>query len=342
MTPSLLVRSAGAGTTIQDRGRFGWQRFGVTPAGAMDPVALHIANALVGNAPGAAAIEFMLQGGSVAIEADEVHIAVAGAEVDLAIDGEPAAAWRSHRLRRGQELRIGPARDGVYAYLAVAGGIDVAPVLGSRSTHVRSGIGGLEGRALRPGDRLPLTEEAAGSGPDLMLPPADRPALRRAIRVVLGPQDDYFTPHGIETLLTADYEVTMQADRMGLRLTGLTIEHAKGFNIISDGVARGSIQVPGAGEPILLMADCQSTGGYPKIATAITADLPSVAQCRPGTRLRFQAVTVEEAQAARRALDRWLAGVAERLRPARAEGGLDVEALLCTNLISGVVAGDTP
>lgn len=342
MTGALLVRSAGPGTTFQDLGRRGWLRFGVPTAGAMDPVALHVANALVGNPAGEAAVEFMLQGGAFTVEADEVRVAVTGAEGALAIDGQAAAAWRSYRLHRGQELHVGPAQVGVYSYLAVAGGFALPAVLGSLSTHVRSGIGGFEGRALRAGDRLALAAQSPPRGPDLMLPDAERPRPRRSIRIVLGPQDDYFTESGIECLLHSEYQVTTQADRMGLRLSGPKIEHAKGFNIISDGIAQGSIQVPGAGEPILLMADRQSTGGYPKIATAITADLPSVSQCRPGSMIGFVAVTIEDAQEARRTRDIWLTGIHDRLRAVKGDGAYDLQVLMATNLISGAISGDLP
>ena len=337
---ALLVRAAGPGTTIQDLGRVGWQRFGVTTAGAMDRLALQVANRLVGNPPGEAAIEFLLQGGEFVVETDSLRLAVTGADAALAIDGEPAAGWCSHRLRQGQVIRIGAARGGVYAYLAVAGGFDLPPVLGSRSTHVRSGIGGYGGRALRAGDRLPLLASTAPGGQERCLPEGERPHYRRTVRAVLGPQDDYFTGAGIDTLFGAEYEVTMQSDRMGIRLAGPGIEHAKGFNIISDGITAGCIQVPGAGAPIILMADRQSTGGYPKIATVISADLPAVAQCPPGARLRFAPVGIEEAQAARRAQDEWLRTVPARLVAAREAGGVDLERLLEANLISGVTAGD--
>ena len=340
MSAALLVQTVGAGATFQDLGRTGWQRFGVTTAGAMDRLALHIANRLAGNPPGLPAIELPLQGGAFAVQADSLRFALAGADAALTIDGQPAAAWRSHRVRRGQLIRIGAIRDGVYAYLAVAGGFDLAPVLGSCSTHVRSGMGGLGGRTLCAGDPLPLRAAAAPGRVELALPAGERPPLRRTIRVVLGPQEDYFTEAGIATLLGSSYEVTMQADRMGIRLAGARIEHAKGYNIISDGIAIGSIQVPGAGEPIVLMADRQSTGGYPKIATVITADVPSVAQCPPGGTLRFAAVSVEDAQAARREQDAWLAAVVERMASARSAEVLDAELLLATNLISGVIAGD--
>lgn len=340
MTPALRVRAAGPATTIQDLGRFGWQRFGMPTAGAMDRVALQIANRLVGNPPDEACIEFLLQGGTFEVEADSLRFAVAGAEAALTVDGTPVAGWRSHRVRRGQVIQVGSSTSGLYAYLAVAGGFDVPSVLGSRSTHLRSAVGGLDGRALAAGDLLPLRAATAASGPERLLPHDERPRPNHSIRVVLGPQDDYFTAAGIETLLGSEYEVLLQSDRMGIRLAGPAIEHAKGFNIISDGIAPGSIQVPGTGQPILLMADRQSTGGYPKIATAISADLPAVAQSAPGTRLRFVAVSVADAQAARRSQEAWLATLPDRMVPAREVGEIDPEALLSTNLISGVTAGD--
>ena len=334
----LCVGAAGPATTIQDLGRRGWQRYGVTTAGAMDPVALRIGNVLVGNPPGTPAIELVMQGGSFSLGESTTRIALTGADMPMTIDGSPAAAWRSHRLQAGQTVRIGPARDGVYAYLALAGGFALAPVLGSFSTHLRSAMGGFGGRALQPGDELPLAGTAAPSGGERRLPAADHPRPRHTFRVVPGPQDDYYTSAGMRTLLTSEYVVSSQADRMGIRLSGPPIEHAKGFNIISDGIAEGSIQVPGAGEPIVLLADRQSTGGYPKIATVISVDVAALAQCPPGTPIRFAQIGIEEAQRLRRERDCRLAALPGRLLPAGQGEGLDSETLLSLTLIDGVVA----
>jgi 5-oxoprolinase (ATP-hydrolysing) subunit C len=331
MSAMLRVLAAGPLTTLQDGGRGGWLRFGVPPSGALDPRALAVANLLVGNRADAGALEMTLLGGAFAIEGGSVRIAVAGADMPLAIDGVAAARERSHTLTAGAVLRIGTARHGARAYLAVSGGFAVAPVFGSIAAHVRSGIGG---GALRAGDILPLAT-AAPAGPELGLA-VDAPPTHSRVRLVLGPQDDYFTSDALAALLSAPYEVTARSDRMGLRLAGPPLAHAKGFNIVSDAIAPGSIQVPGGGQPIILLADRQTTGGYPKIATVISADLPALGQMRPGDTMRFEAVTLDEAIAARRALKAWLDALPTRIV---ALAALDSEHLLGANLISGVTDG---
>lgn len=333
MTPALRALVPGPSSTVQDAGRVGWQRFGVSVAGAMDTVSLAVANALVGNPAGEAAVEVTLGPAVFAAEGGPVRVALAGGDFPLEIDGAPAEALRSHRLEPGQVLRIGPARSGMRAYLAVAGGLAVEPVMGSRSVHARSG---LSGQPLAAGDALPL-RAAAGDGPALAVPPGLRPPVSDVVRVVMGPQDDHFTPEAVALFLGAEYEVTGRSDRMGYRLSGPRLEHARGADIVSDAIAPGSIQVPGSGEPILLMADRQTTGGYPKIATAIGADLPRLAQCRPGERLRFRAVTVEAAHAARAMLADWLRDLPGRLVPVL--GSLDSARLLSLDLVGGVTDG---
>lgn len=285
-------------TTIQDLGRVGWRRFGLTGSGAMDPEALALANALVGNPVEAACVEFAHAGGDWTLRGTERLAAVAGGGFAVTIDGRAAPRDASAILREGQVLRIGAARDAVWGYLAIAGGLLSAREFGSRATHVASGVGGVQGRRLRANDTIPLARD---------LPPrVERTALplpRRAdapIRVVMGPQDDFFTTGSIATLLSTPYEVTWQGDRMGYRLQGERLSHVAGFNIVSDGLLPGSIQVPGAGQPIVLLMDAQTTGGYPKIATVITADLGRFAQRRPRGMVRFQAVSLEDAQILRR------------------------------------------
>jgi 5-oxoprolinase (ATP-hydrolysing) subunit C len=331
----LIIRSAGPATSLQDAGRFGWQRYGVGPAGAMDRLSLALANSLVGNPSGAAAIEFALAGGSIEIAAGSARIAVAGAESTLKVDGRAIAPLTSTTVHEGQRIELTPARSGVFFYLAVAGGFSVPPTLGSLSLHHRTGIGGLEGRILRADDRLPLAL-AEASGPDLALPQPPR-TYQGPIRVVLGPQDDHFTPAGIATLLGSEYMVSEQADRMGMRLSGPVIEHsAKGFNIVSDGIPTGGMQVPGNGLPLVLLADRQTTGGYPKIATVISCDLPRLAQSRPGTRLRFAAVERAEAVRIARVADAEFRAAVGKVRPAGL-AGLDSSELLAVNLVDGVV-----
>ena len=332
---ALVVSACGPLTSIQDAGRFGWQRYGVSSSGAMDRLALAFANALVGNAPGAGALEFMLMGGSFAIEGGTARLAVAGAPCAVAVDGQPARAMTSLTLRPGQTLSVGPAQAGVYAYMAIAGGFALPLELGSLSLQPRAGIGGIEGRALRAGDQLPLSLAEAPKGPELALDavPIDADA---PIRVVLGPQDDYFSKEGIETFLSSAYTVSRDADRMGYRLAGPRIAHARGFNIVSDGIVTGSVQVPGAGEPIVMMADRQTTGGYPKLATVISPDLRLVSQRRSGEAIRFAAVGIEEAQASARKRAELVRMLPAEARPVR--GGLPPsEDLLALNLAGAAI-----
>ncbi|MDF2995511.1 MAG: urea amidolyase related protein [Xanthobacteraceae bacterium] len=331
----LLIERPGLFSSLQDFGRFGYQHFGISASGAMDTVSMQAANALVGNARGEAVIEMTMLGLAATVKAERCRLALAGAEMPLAINGQPAEGWRAHELKDGDRIEIGGAKSGMRGYLAIAGGLAVAPTLGSLSTHSRSAIGGLEGRALRTGDRLALN--GAPHGALLALPPEHRPASTKAIRVVLGPQDDYFTPAGIETFLGSDYRVTEKTDRMGSQLDGPTIELADGFNIVSDGIMNGSIQVPGNGRPLVLLADRQTTGGYPKIATVISPDLALLGQRRPGDIIRFQQVTAAEAEAAVRVHRAMIASMLEAMREVIAPAmELSTERLLAHNLVGGV------
>jgi biotin-dependent carboxylase-like uncharacterized protein len=294
----LSVVDPGLMTTVQDLGRVGAQRLGIPVSGAMDRPALILANRLVGNDPNAAGLEATLRG-PVLEAMGETCVAVTGAEATPRLNGQPILMWEAVRLHAGDRLSIGLAKRGVRLYLAAAGGIDVRPVLGSRSTYVAGRLGGLEGRPLQSGDSLstgvPRAPNQMVEGrrvrPDL-LPNFSRDVT---LRVILGPQDEDFTQSGLETFLNEVYTVTPEADRMGCRLRGPVIEHARGHDIISEGVAFGSVQVAGDGQPIILLADRQTTGGYAKIATVISVDLPLIAQARPGDRVRFQAVSLEDA-----------------------------------------------
>ncbi|HWB45480.1 MAG TPA: biotin-dependent carboxyltransferase family protein [Hyphomicrobiaceae bacterium] len=331
----LVVASAGPLTALQDAGRFGWQRYGVGPSGAMDRLALALANVLAGNPPGAVAIELALAGARLVVEGGAARVALAGATATLKIDGRPAPPLTSVTVQPGQTVEVGAAAEGIYTYLAVAGSFALAPTLGSLSLHHRTAIGGIDGRPLRAGDRLPLNL-AEPNGPDLMLSTVPKPD-RGPIRVVLGPQDDYFSQTGLETFLSSTYTISEQADRMGMRLSGPKIEHGpKGYNIVSDGIPSGAIQVPGNGQPLILLADRQTTGGYPKIATVISWDLPRLAQSRPGTALRFQRVDRAEAVRIARATDEAFRTLIASIRPAGLSG-LASGDLLSLNLVDGVV-----
>jgi len=296
----LLIHDAGPLTTIQDLGRPGYLRVGIPASGPMDAMAFVLANRLAGNGDGAAALECTLIGPRVEF-VDDRMVAIAGADMAPTLNGSPAPRWESVPVKRGDVLRMGAARTGVRAYLAVSGGIDTPPALGSRATYVRGRLGGLDGRALAKGDRLPL-----GSA-DLVRPgrvPLDRrpeygPEVE--IRVVLGPQDDRFTARGVAAFLAGPYEMSTQSDRMGARLKGPLIEHVRGHDIISDGVPLGGIQVVGDGQPIVLLRDRQSTGGYTKIATMCSFDVDRISQVKPGQRIAFRHIGLAEAHADLRA-----------------------------------------
>ncbi|MBC7227728.1 MAG: biotin-dependent carboxyltransferase family protein [Thermoflexales bacterium] len=309
---ALEVLDGGWLTTVQDLGRPGYERYGIPLSGAMDFLALRVANCLVGNPPGAAGLEITLAGPTLAAT-EPCLVAVTGADLAFQVDGREMPMWMSVFVRRGSVISFGGRRRGCRAYLAVAGGIEVPPVLGSRSTYLPGRFGGLDGRALRPGDRLPIgpvsghLPERAGRKPPPHLIPAwdDCPT----VRAVPGPQDDHFPPEGLETFFGSEYRVLPISDRMGYRLEGPPVASRRA-EVISDGVPPGAVQVPPDGQPLVMMADHQTTGGYPKIAVVIMADLPRLAQCVPGeSRVRFRAVSVTEAQYAYRemmgALEQW-------------------------------------
>jgi antagonist of KipI len=305
----LEILRAGLLTTVQDRGRIGCQKFGVTVSGAMDEVALRVGNILVGNEQNAAGLEISFLGPRIQLQADVV-LALTGAEMDADLDGQPVPWYEAFRGRVGQVLDIRHCTRGMRAYLTAAGGIDVPVRLGSRSTSLAAGFGGFEGRPLGDGDVLSVgpTVGGAGRGVGRGAPRSWRPAFGspQIVRVVFGPQDGAFTEAGRRTLLESAYEISPSSDRMGCRLEGPAIEHVGPADIISDWIPLGGIQVPGNGKPIVLLADRQTTGGYTKIATVISADIPKLAQLRPGEAVRFRAVTVSEAEAAARALEREL------------------------------------
>jgi antagonist of KipI len=292
------VLDGGLLTTVQDLGRVGYQRYGVPVSGAVDRFALRVANRLVGNGNGAACLEITLIGPRLRFLAGTV-VALAGADLSPRLDGEPVATWEPFTVCAGSIVSFGNANDGARAYLAVAGGgIDVPVVLGSRSTHVRSRLGGFDGRAVKAGDRLEAPSQQAPRDVDGRRLPRDQvPSYRHShtLRVVLGPQDDAFTQRGIDTLLSSTYTVSSQSDRIGYRLQGPAIEHASSPDIVSDGTPNGAIQVAGDGMPIVLLVDRGTTGGYTKIATVITADLSFLAQAAAGDLVTFTPVTVDEA-----------------------------------------------
>jgi biotin-dependent carboxylase-like uncharacterized protein len=321
--------------SIQDLGRPGYRHFGVPLSGALDTMSLRLANALVRNPPHAAALEMRLAGPRLQAHA-AVRIALAHADAVIeraAGNREPLPAWRSATLASGDILKIGAVQGGA-GYLAVAGGFDVPQVLGSRSTYARAGFGSL----LREGMTLPVGD-ADLSQTELAVLPAPSFTSSAPFRVIPGPQREAFTDAAFATFTSSTYTVTQEADRMGLRLAGPALAHVAGADIVSDAVTPGAIQVPGDGRPIVLLADCQSVGGYAKIATVISADLPRLGRLLPGDAIRFAAVDIAAALTALRASEDWLAQTIAGLQPCHA-ADIDLDALYQCNLVDGVIHAD--
>ena len=311
--PTIHVLRPGLFTTMQDLGRNGYQRFGVSVSGAMDPWALTVGNRLLGNPDRAAGLEITIQGPEL-LFTEELAIVITGADLSPTSNGLAVPMWTVVAMPAGSHLQFGMRRQGTRAYLAVAGGIDGPLMLGSRSTHVRSGLGGLAGRALKKWDQLTVGRARAAAKHHVgrMLPESNRPQYQRAaaIRVVPGPQVDRFIDDALERLTRTPYRLSNESDRMGYRLQGLALAHRTSADIVSDAVSVGTIQVPADQQPILLMADCQTTGGYAKLATMIVADRSCAAQVSPGDTLSFIATTYESAsillRSAQAELDRLL------------------------------------
>ena len=338
---ALKIVRAGLFDTVQDLGRIGFMALGMPSAGAMDRIGLTLANALAGNPANTAGLEISVMGPDLLVEAESVRIGLTGPLSPTLIETadappKPLESDRSHLLKRGQVLRVGMVEGSSTAYLAVAGGFAIPAFMGSLSTYARAGVGGFQGRKLAADDSIPLKLDSAPPGDDRKLAaPFDYGS--GPIRVIWGPQDDYFSENGRQTFVSSDYRVSKEADRMGIRFEGPTIEHSKGADIISDGIGPGAIQVPGAGLPIVLLADRQTVGGYSKIATVASVDLPRLGRLLPGRTVRFTAITVEEAEALRREQQTRLAHAIAGLQPARPVGGIDLARLYEENLIDGIV-----
>ncbi len=294
------VVAPGLLTTVQDPyGRPGFERYGVATGGALDPFAAEAANRLVDNPPRAALLELTLAGPELRFGAASA-IALCGADLGPTLDGQPLAPGWSAFVRPGAVLTFGDRRAGARAYLAIAGGLCVPPVLGSASTDLRAGFGGLEGRPLRAGDRLqaPPARDLAARAGRFLAAAADLPAPTAPIRVLPGPHLERFAPEALEALCDEPWRITEQADRMGYRLAGPRLRHRQGPDVVSLGLPVGAIQVPGDGQPIVLLADHQPTGGYTVLACVIRADLRRLAQRLPGETVRFTLTTPEAARAA--------------------------------------------
>lgn len=293
---SIKVLLPGALTTVQDLGRFGYQQFGIPCSVVMDQASYRDANYLLNNQKGEAVLEFTLFGGSYQFDADTV-IALTGADMHPQIDGIPCPMNQPVSVGSGSVLTMGLAASGCRTYLAVDGGIDVPEVLQSRSTNLKCKFGGFQGRALQKGDLIPTKRTTVdfASIADRTTAPRDYPR-HLTLRVIEGPQADAFTIEGQKTFYASLYTIAAESDRMGCRLEGPMIESHHGTDIISDGIVFGSVQITSAGKPIILLADRQTTGGYAKIATVCSADLPLLAQALPGNTIRFQKISVEQEQ----------------------------------------------
>lgn len=273
----------GALTTVQDKGRFGYQRFGIGTSGPMDEMAAAAANYLVGNDENAALLELTLAGCKLEF-VSAGQIALTGADMGAMLNGSPVLRGRTVTVAAGDVLQLGFVKNGCRGYLAFGGGLAVPMVMGSRATNLKCGLGGIAGRALKAGDELAVFDQQ---------PVAERQweqpvyAAEITLRCVLGPQADMFTPEGLKTFFASEYVVSAQSDRMGCRLEGAPLQAINGTDIVSDGIAFGSVQVTNAGLPIILMADRQTTGGYAKIATVVSDDLWKVGQGVPGVKVRF-------------------------------------------------------
>ena len=310
MTALLTILRAGPLMSVQDDGRYGFRARGVSTSGAMDRDAHAIANALVGNDADAAAIEFALTGGAFTADRNTL-IAVTGGSCQVEIAGRRISTWESHLLKSGETLTVGALRGAVWGYIAISGGIAIPKMLGSRSTHLRTAVGGLNGKALSAGDILPLGDSEKRAPRTL-----GTPYLRGhgPISIMPGPQDDYFDEDAWKTFLRQPYRTTTARDRMAMVLDGPVLQAFKGHDIVSDATVVGSIQVPGSGKPIVLTADGQTTGGYPKIATVASFDLARLAQLPAGQQFLFRAISADLAEEQTIHADDRLAAVIAGLR----------------------------
>ncbi|MEZ5820358.1 MAG: biotin-dependent carboxyltransferase family protein [Xanthobacteraceae bacterium] len=335
--PQLLIASIGPASSVQDGGRPGSQRYGLTPSGAMDRLALAAANTLVGNAPFAAAVEVGPFGAAFTARGGPVRVALAGAQRNADVAGRSVGFDRSTTIADGETLTLGFARTGSFSYLAIEGGLAGEPMFGSLSVNARAGLGSPYPRPLQAGDELQVV--AASSSPERRI---ELPAVQEMpVRVIFGPQDDEFSDEAKALFIGSDWKISATSDRMGYRLEGPVITHLHGHNIVSDGTVNGSIQVPGNGQPIVLMPDRGTSGGYPKIATVISADFGRFAQIPAGRSFRFRAVDMAEAQAEARKFAGLIRTLPDRLRADGTE--FNIEALTDANVaghaVSAVDAG---
>jgi biotin-dependent carboxylase-like uncharacterized protein len=329
----LIVTSIGPASSVQDGGRHGAQRYGLTPSGAMDRLALAAANTLLDNTPFAAAVEIGPFGAAFTARDGAVRVALSGAARSADIAGRPVAFDSSMTIPEGETLNLGFAKGSAFSYLAIEGGITGDPMFGSLAVNARAGLGSPYQRPLQAGDELPA--KAASGAPErrIELPQA----TGGPIRVLFGPQDDEFADEAKQLFLASEWKISPTSDRMGYRLEGPVIKHLHGHNIVSDGTVDGSIQIPGNGTPIVLMPDRGTTGGYPKIATVISADIGRLAQTTAGTGFRFKAIGMAEAQMEAKKFAQLLRSLPDRLRAIESVE-LNLEALHDANVAGHAVS----
>ena len=294
---TIQVQSPGLLTTVQDLGREGFGALGVSASGAADPISLRLGNLLVGNVPGAGALEMTLLGGTFVFPEGAI-LAITGSDFGATLDAAPIEPWTSVKAKAGQTLRVGPTRSGARCYLCVQGGIAVKPFLNSASTHLLSGLGGHQGRALKKGDVLQIGPAAGPFQKESVSPKAlQQLAPRKVLRVTPGPQSDLFPATSRQAFFVNEYRVAEDSNRMGLRLEGPPLTQGPTGELITEGVSLGAVQITAAGLPIILFVEQQTTGGYAKIANVISADMHSLGQLRPRDEIHFEQVDFDAARA---------------------------------------------
>ncbi len=288
----IRIIKAGLQTTVQDNGRWGYQKFGMPVSGAMDVSSLNLANKLVNNSLNEACLEATIDGPTIEFYSD-TYISICGANMQAQINNANIEMYKSLQVKSGDILSFKGLVNGCRTYIAFSGGVQVPEVMGSKSTYLKGKLGGFKGRELKSRDEL---EIGTYNNPEIKEISSDKITEFKdcfTARIIAGPETGYFTLKGLETFLYTEYTLSQQCDRMGYRLSGAKIEHKSKADIISSGIAFGTIQVPSHGEPIIMMADRQTTGGYPRIACVVSADLPYIAQLKPGDKIRFKEVKLD-------------------------------------------------
>lgn len=336
MTANLFFHHAGPGVTIQDQGRRHFMRFGVTPAGAMDLGALTLAHDLLGNAHSEAAIEISLAGACLSSQGQAITVAIAGGAFCVRKNNQNCGSLCRLHINPGEKLEISAGKSGAWCVLAIAGGIDLPPVLGSRATHTRSALGPLSGKCISTGDQIPLKNPNAGKELSEIIHAELPPMSPQSLPVIPGPQKELFSTKAWEEFLSTQYQIALESDRMAYRLKGPKLQVQKGYDIVSDGATRGAIQISGDGQPFILMADHQTTGGYPKISCIASGAFDRLAQMRAGDSVSFVEVNQKQALKIRNAQKQRYAQIYAGLQ----NNPVNTQKLLSVNLITGAITGD--